>query len=74
MKTEHPKVQQIEGIWKQFTGRLQEAWGSLTDDDLDRYEGSREQLEGFIQQKTGERREAIRERIDEIAESVKYQF
>ncbi len=74
MKTQHPKVQQMEGLWKQFTGRLQEAWGALTDDDLDRYEGSRDQLEGYIQQKTGERREDIHEQIDEIAKSVKYQF
>ena len=74
MEKTHPKVQQASGIWKQFTGRIQEAWGSITDDDLDRYEGSREQLEGFIQQKTGEKREAIRERIDEIARAVKYRF
>ena len=74
MNNDHPKTQQAKGIWKQFTGRVQEAWGSLTDDDLDRYEGSREQLEGYIQQKTGEKREAIRERIDEIAQAVKYRF
>jgi uncharacterized protein YjbJ (UPF0337 family) len=74
MEKSHPKIQQAEGLWKQFAGRLQEAWGVLTDDDLDRYEGAREQLEGHIQQKTGEKREAIHERIEEIARAVKYRF
>ena len=25
---------QIEGNWKQFTGKVKEKWGKLTDDDL----------------------------------------
>lgn len=74
MNNKHPKIQQVEGIWKQFAGRLLEAWGSLTNDDLDRYRGSRDQLEGYIQQKTGEKREDIQKRIDEIARAVKYKF
>ena len=69
-----PTKQQAEGNWKQFKGRLREAWGILTDDDLDRYEGKRERLEGHIQEKTGERRKAVREKIDEIAKKVKYHF
>lgn len=66
-----PLAQQIEGNWKQFTGRLQETWGELTNDDLDRYEGQRDQLEGHIQEKTGEDRAAIRRKIDQIAKSIK---
>ena len=69
-----PTEQQAKGNWKQFKGRLQEAWGALTDDDIDRYEGKRERLEGHIQEKTGEQREAIREKIDEISRKVKYTF
>ena len=33
---------QIEGNWKQFKGKVQQQWGSLTDDDLDKVEGSQE--------------------------------
>ena len=25
----------IQGNWKQFTGKVQEQWGKLTDDELD---------------------------------------
>lgn len=69
---DNPRKQQAEGNWKQFKGRIQEAWGDLTGDDLDRYEGKREQLEGHIQKKTGESREDVRRRIDRIARDTKY--
>lgn len=69
-----PTEQEAKGTWKQFKGRLQEAWGDLTDDDLDRYEGKREQLEGHIQEKTGENRKAVRKKIDKLSEDAKYSF
>lgn len=69
-----PREQQAEGTWKQFKGRMQEAWGALTGDDLDRYEGQREQLEGHIQEETGESRENIRKKIDKLATEAKYKF
>lgn len=69
-----PTGQQAEGNWNQFKGRLREAWGDLTDDDLDKAQGKRDQLVGQIQEKTGESREEIRKRIDNIAEKTKYQF
>ena len=36
---------QIEGNWKQLTGKVKEQWGKLTDDDLVTIDGKREQLE-----------------------------
>lgn len=69
-----PTEQQAEGTWKQFKGRLKEAWGALTDDDLDRSEGQREQLIGQIQERTGESREAIRRKVDQIANEVKHKI
>ena len=43
----------VEGDWKQFKGRVKEKWGNLTDDDLERAAGNRDQLEGIIQQRYG---------------------
>jgi uncharacterized protein YjbJ (UPF0337 family) len=34
----------IKGNWKQFTGKIREQWGKLTDDDLDVIAGKREQF------------------------------
>jgi uncharacterized protein YjbJ (UPF0337 family) len=39
----------VKGEWKQFRGKVKEQWGKLTDDDLDRIEGKRDQLLGAVQ-------------------------
>ena len=36
-----------------MTGKINERWGRLTDDDLAKINGKREQLEGKIQQRSG---------------------
>jgi uncharacterized protein YjbJ (UPF0337 family) len=55
----------IEGNWKQFKGRAQQKWGNLSDDQLDRVKGRREELAGLVQESYGLGREdAIRE-VDE---------
>ena len=43
----------IEGNWKNFKGRIKEQWGKLTDDDLDRAAGRRDQLSGRLQERYG---------------------
>ena len=43
----------IEGNWKQFTGKVKEQWGKLTDDDIDVIAGRRDQLLGRIQERHG---------------------
>ena len=43
----------IEGNWKEFKGRVREQWGKLTDDDLERAAGKRDQLIGRIQERYG---------------------
>ncbi|MBI5255700.1 MAG: CsbD family protein [Burkholderiales bacterium] len=44
---------QIQGNWKRVTGKAQEQWGKLTNDDLDVIAGRREQLVGKIQERYG---------------------
>ena len=41
----------VEGNWKQMKGKVKEKWGNLTDDDLDKIAGRRDQLEGKIQER-----------------------
>ncbi|MCB2032373.1 MAG: CsbD family protein, partial [Ottowia sp.] len=40
----------ISGNWKQFKGKVKEAWGKLTDDDLDVIAGKRDQMIGKMQE------------------------
>ena len=55
---------QVQGQWKQMKGKAQEQWGELTDDELDKDAGDRQQLEGLIQQKYGKSKEAARDEVD----------
>jgi len=54
----------IEGNWKQFSGKVKEKWGQLTDDDLTQINGNREQLEGVLQQRYGYAKDKAKEEID----------
>ena len=55
----------IEGNWKQFKGKVQQQWGSLTDDDLDRIEGKRKELAGRIQERYGKSQDEADREVDE---------
>ncbi len=65
-----PFQQKISGKWKQFKGKVKEKWGDLTDDELDQYEGNEDQLEGYLEEKTGKSRAAIRKELDRMANSI----
>lgn len=39
----------VQGNWKTIKGQVRQQWGKLTDDDLDRIAGRREELLGRIQ-------------------------
>jgi uncharacterized protein YjbJ (UPF0337 family) len=60
----------VEGDWKQFKGKIKEKWGNLTDDDLDRVAGQREQLEGIIQKRYGIEKDQVRKDINAWLDSV----
>jgi uncharacterized protein YjbJ (UPF0337 family) len=56
-----------EGRWDQLKGRARQAWGNLTDDDLDVAEGNYEEFVGKIKERTGETEESIRELLEQDA-------
>ena len=60
----------IEGDWKQFSGKVKQKWGQLTDDDLAKINGKREQLEGILQQRYGYARDKAKSEIDRWAKSL----
>jgi uncharacterized protein YjbJ (UPF0337 family) len=55
----------IEGNWKQFSGKVKEKWGQLTDDDMAAINGRREQLEGKLQERYGYGKEQVRKEVDD---------
>jgi len=54
----------IEGNWKQFSGKAQQQWGKLTNDDLDVVEGRRNELVGKIQERYGIAKDEAERQVD----------
>jgi uncharacterized protein YjbJ (UPF0337 family) len=55
---------QLKGKWNELKGRVRERWGDLTNDDLDRIEGKRDQLIGTIQQRYGKARDEVEREVE----------
>ncbi len=55
----------LKGKWNEYKGKAKERWGKLTDDDLEKIQGKRDQLLGKIQQRYGESREKVEKQLDE---------
>jgi uncharacterized protein YjbJ (UPF0337 family) len=62
--------EQIEGKWKQFSGKVREKWGKLTDSDIQVINGKREQLVGKIQERYGLAKEEAQRQVDDFFKSI----
>jgi len=60
----------LNGNWKELKGKIQKAWGKLTDDDLKQVEGNTNELSGRLQKAYGYTKEEATAEID----SFKQQF
>ncbi len=60
----------IEGNWKQFSGKAQQQWGKLTNDDLDVVEGRRAELVGKIQERYGIAKDEAEQQVDTWLQNV----
>jgi uncharacterized protein YjbJ (UPF0337 family) len=49
----------IEGNWNLVKGRVKDYWGHLTDEDLDKIAGKREQLESMLRERYGLSRDFV---------------
>jgi uncharacterized protein YjbJ (UPF0337 family) len=61
---------QVQGTWKQMSGKVKEKWGDLTDDDLVQIAGKRDQLIGKIQERYGIAKEAAERQVDEFSRTL----
>jgi uncharacterized protein YjbJ (UPF0337 family) len=62
---------QLEGKWKQYSGKTKEKWGKLTDDDLTVIRGRRDQLIGKIQERYGIAKQEAEKQVDEFARALR---
>ncbi len=64
---------QVAGSWDQLKGKLKEAWGNLTDDDIALYNGKAEQFYGKLREKYGVAQEEAEKRIREYEDATGYE-
>jgi uncharacterized protein YjbJ (UPF0337 family) len=60
----------LQGKWKQVRGEAQSWWGRLTNDDLDRVEGSIDKLTGILQQRYGYSKHEAQHEIANFLEQI----
>ena len=59
----------LKGDWKQLGGKVKEAWGKLTDDDLTVIAGKRDQLVGVIQKQYGIAKDEAERQVQQFERS-----
>ncbi len=59
----------LEGKWKEWRGMVKERWAKLTDDDMNRINGKRDQLLGKLQQRYGYAKEQAEREVDQFIEA-----
>jgi uncharacterized protein YjbJ (UPF0337 family) len=60
----------LQGKWKQLRGQIQKQWGDLTDDDLDRINGTQKEFEGLLQERYGYTKERAHQELDQFMRST----
>jgi uncharacterized protein YjbJ (UPF0337 family) len=58
----HDKVH-TESKWEQIKGSAKKAWAKLSDDDLEKAEGSAEKLLGIIHDKFGDAKDSVQDKV-----------
>lgn len=56
----------VKGQWKQFSGKVKEKWGQLTDDDLTAVNGQQDQLVGKLQERYGYTKERAQKELNDF--------
>ncbi len=53
----------VKGTWNTLKGKLKQAYGNLTDDDLKYEEGKEDELLGRLQKKTGKTKDEFKKMV-----------
>lgn len=60
----------VKGKWLEVKGELQKAWGSLTDNELDKTKGDVKAIRGLIRQRYGDAEENYDKMLADIIKRV----
>lgn len=59
----------FEGKWEETKGKLKQAWGKLTDDDMRMIEGAHQEIYGKLQKYYGYSRDEAERRIKDFCKN-----
>lgn len=62
----------IKGNWREIKGKVQQKWGQLTNDEVDKMQGNHEELRGAIQKKYGYQKDQAEQEIDQFVKENKW--
>ena len=62
---------QIEGNWMKVKGLVRQNWAKLTDDDIARVDGKREELLGRLQERYGYAKDQAEREVDAFMDKIK---
>jgi uncharacterized protein YjbJ (UPF0337 family) len=63
----------LAGKWMQVRGQVKQAWGKLTDDDLNRISGRYDELVGLLQQRYGYARDKAEKEVTHFLEQNNFE-
>ena len=61
---------QIKSNWKQACDKIKLTWGKLSEDDLAKIAGNREQLAGFLKERYGYEMVLAEKKVEEFARGL----
>ena len=61
---------EMEGKWRQLSGRIRKKWGQLTEDDLDVFAGNRDILLGKLQERYAIKKAEAEEQVDRFVNQL----
>ncbi len=61
----------IQGKWSEIKGEIRKAWGNVTGDELEQAKGNLDSISGIIQQRYGQRKEDVSEKLNNIVQRFK---
>lgn len=57
---------QTQGKWDRFTAKVKQQWGDITDDEVRKAEGNKDELIARIREKYGDSKESIAEKLNQM--------
>lgn len=58
----------VESRWREFTAKVKQQWGDLTDDEVLQAEGNIDEIAAKIQRKYGDSKESVAKKLNQIME------